>query len=414
MLLSRSITETLKSALTRSPITLLIGARQTGKTTLVKQIAQSGHYSYITFDDLTALAAAQSDPQGFIRALQKPAILDEVQRVPEIFLPLKKMVDEHREPGQFLLTGSANPLLIPRLGDTLVGRIELVKLYPLSQGELIGVREHFIDLLFAREFVVPHSPEISKEELGSRLLTGGYPLVQGVNLEDRNAWFNGYITTMLYREVKDLTNISGLIELPKLLRLLALRTSNLLNVAELSRTLGMPTSTLHRYLALLQTLFLFDPLMPWSSHRGKRLVKAPKISLIDSGLVTYLLGIDLNALLLGSTTVNIGSIVENFVLNELEKQMTWNTTRCTAYHMRNQAGMEVDIILERADGRVVGIEVKASATVTARDFKGLKQLQELLGQQFIRGVVLYSGPSVIPFGDRLFAVPISALWATTQ
>lgn len=408
MFVNRTISKKLRSALARSPITLLTGARQTGKTTLVKHIAKDNNFAYITFDDVSALAAAQSDPQGFISALSKPVILDEVQRAPEIFLPLKKIIDEQREPGQFLLTGSANPLLIPRLGDALVGRMEFVKLYPLSQGELMGVQEHFVDSLFEPTPAFTPAPAITKEDLYTRLLTGGYPLVQNLTLEDRNAWFDGYITTMLYREVKDLANISGIMELPKLLRLLALRAGNLLNTAELSRTLGLAASTLHRYLALLQALFLVDFLLPWSSHRGKRLVKAPKISLIDSGLITYLLGLDLAHI--DSPSINVGGIIENFVVNELEKQLSWQKIPLTMHHLRSQTGVEVDIILENNRGDIVGMEVKSSATVTANDFKGLHYLRELLGHNFVKGIVLYTGSTVIPFGDNLFAVPITALW----
>lgn len=403
----RNIRPKVESALQRSPIVLLTGARQTGKTTLIKQIGKSQDYHYITFDDIRFLSAAQNDPIGFIEGLKKPVILDEVQRIPEIFLAIKQDVDENRQPGRYALTGSANPMLIPRLGDSLAGRMEIFNLFPLSQGELVGRCELFIDKVFSQQLPTPSEPLV-KADLYKKMSIGGYPLVQGVDEIARESWFNSYVTTLLQRDVKDIANIVGLSELPLLLKLLATRAGNLLNVAELSRTSGISTTTLHRYLILLETLFLIDFQLPWSSNLGKRLVKAPKVNLVDSGLLSFLLGIDVEAQHIDGRV--LGPIVENFVVSELRKQITWSQVRVQLFHSRTVTGVEVDILLEDAAGRIVCIEIKNSTTVTAQDFKGLKYMQELVGNKFVQGIVLYMGDQHIPFGSHMHALPMNALW----
>jgi len=329
-----------------------------------------------------------------------------VQRVPELFLTIKKDVDEHRQPGRYALTGSANPLLIPRLGDSLVGRMEIFTLFPLSQGELQNTQDAFIDILFDHK--LPSATPLTKEQLYQKIETGGYPQVQGINYGAREDWFNAYVTMLLQRDVKDLANISGLTELPNLLSLLATRAGNLLNVAELSRTSGLSTSTLHRYLTLLETVFLIEFLQPWSSNLGKRLVKAPKAYMVDTGLLSFLLGFQVNEQVFDA---RIGAILENFVIGELFKQATWSQVRIKIFHARTASGIEVDCILEDRQGRLVGIEIKNSQTVTPQDFKGLKHFAELAGDKFLQGIVLYTGSHHVPFGQNLHALPISTLWA---
>jgi predicted AAA+ superfamily ATPase len=405
----RNIRAHVEKALQRSPVVLLTGARQTGKTTLMKQIGKENEYHYVTFDDIRFLSAAQSDPIGFIEGLKKPVILDEVQRIPEIFLAIKHDVDENRQPGRYALTGSANPMLIPRLGDSLAGRMEIFNLFPLSQGELLGRYELFIDKIFNQD--IPRVSEITtKTDIYTKMNTGGYPVVQNIDAKARESWFNSYVTTLLQRDVKDIANIVGLSELPLLLKLLATRAGTLLNVAELSRTSGISTTTLHRYLVILKALFLIDFQLPWSSNLGKRLVKAPKVNLVDSGILSFLLGIDIAAPHIDGRI--LGPIVENFVVSELCKQITWNQTRVQLFHSRTVTGIEVDILLEDASGRIVCIEIKNSSTVTAQDFKGLKYMQELIGDKFVQGIVLYMGDQHIPFGARMHALPMNTLWGT--
>jgi len=403
----RNLAVKVEKALKRSPVVLITGARQSGKTTLIKSVGQERGYSYVSFDDVRYLSAAKSDPIGFIAGLQKPVILDEVQRMPELFLAIKQDVDEHRIPGRYALTGSANPLLIPRLGDSLAGRMEILELFPLSAGEIVGRQETFIEWLFnddAPKAVIP----IAKQDLYRTIITGGYPSVQTLNQEDRDAWFSGYITTILHRDVQELAQITGLTDLPRLLQLLATRVGNVLNVADISRTSGIATSTLHRYLALLQTVFLVNLQQPWSSNLGKRLIKSPKTYLVDTGLLSFLLDLNLEKAMVNPQPM--GALVENFVQAELLKQATWNNVRMHQYHLRTQTGVEVDIVLEDASGKLVGIEVKNSQTVSASDFKGLMYLQEEAKSIFHRGIVFYSGSEIVPFGPNLYALPMSALW----
>jgi len=407
-MIDRHITSQILAALADTPIVVLTGARQTGKTTLVRALAASAHPArYFSFDDAGVLAAAQADPAGFVAGLDGPVVLDEVQRVPQLFLALKASVDRDRRPGRFLLTGSANVLLLPRLAELLVGRMEVLSLWPLAQSEMAGVGASFVDQVFVDP---PFS--VSSEawpQLLDRILRGGYPEVLGrASAARRQAWFQSYITTLLQRDVRDLANVERLTALPRLLSLLATRAASLLNTSELSRTSGIPLSTLKRYLALFETTFLLQLLPAWSGNLGKRLVKAPKLFLSDTGVLASLLGT--NRGLLERDRTLAGPLLENFVVMELFKHVSWSQVRPRLFHFRTQTGQEVDLVLEDAAGRVVGIEVKASASVSAKDFKGLRTLAEAAGEGFLRGLVLYTGTESIPFGGAFHALPVQALW----
>lgn len=410
----RNITPLLNEALLDTPVVLLNGARQVGKSTLVRSgVVDDPGTRYLTLDDAGVLAAAEADPAGFLSGFEGPVILDEVQRSPGLFPAIKAEVDRGRRPGRFLLTGSANVLLLPKLSESLAGRMEILTLRPLSQGEIEDVEEGFIDAAFS-EAPVPLSEEPEGAvDLIERILRGGYPEVLGRRAEARRrAWFGSYITTILQRDVRDLSNIEGLTELPRLLSLLAARVASLVNYAELSRSASMPQSTLKRYISLLQATFLVQLLPAWSGNLGKRLVRSPKLLVCDTGLISSLQG--LNAGRLDADPTLAGPLLENFVAMELMKQSTWSRTQPRLFHFRTQTGQEVDIVLEDAAGYVVGIEVKAAATVGARDFKGLRALAEATGGRFRRGIVLYTGRSSIPFGNDLYALPVSSLWETPR
>ena len=403
----RNLEPALLEALSDSPVVFLNGARQTGKSTLVRGISKGARY--LTFDDGEVLAAAKGDPRGFLAGLDGPVILDEVQRVPELFLPLKAEVDRDRKPGRFLLTGSANAMVLPRLSDALTGRMEVLTLWPLSQGEIGRRREGLIDLLFDPEAKLPTVAPLSRDALWERVVRGGYPEPLARDQpERRRAWVNSYITTLIERDVRDLSDIDDRTQLPRLLGLLAARAASLLNYAELSRSLGIPQSTLKRYLALLEAVFLAHRVPPWSGILGKRLVKAPKVFLIDTGLAAGLLGADSERLSADGSLS--GPILENFVMAELAKQSWWSRVKPRLYHMRTQTGFEVDFVLEDARGRCVGVEVKAGS-VGPGDFKGLKLFAEALGKRFVRGIVLYGGRETVPFAKDLHALPIQGLWA---
>ncbi|MCK4340573.1 MAG: ATP-binding protein [Phycisphaerae bacterium] len=399
-MLRRNVTPLLLDALADTPVVLLHGARQTGKTTLVRAVAEEEHPArYLTLDDPAVRAAALADPQGFVDQAAGPVVIDEVQRVPELALAIKAAVDQKRRPGRFLLTGSANVLQVPRLSESLAGRMEILTLWPFSQGEIAGVHETFIDTLFAGRFPRLGTVEKKGRPIAERLLKGGYPEARQRKSEQRRrAWFAAYIDTILQRDVRDLANIEGLTALPRLLALLATRASSLLNYADLARSIQIP-----------QTTFLIQLLPPWSSNLGLRLVKSPKLYLSDSGLLVYLLGVDRERL--GADPTQLGHVLENFVVTELRKQAAWSKSRPRLFHYRTQTGREVDIVLEGNGGRIVGLEIKAGLTITSGDFKGLRHLANTVGERFRRGVLLYGGTETLPFGKRLHACPLESVWS---
>lgn len=413
-MIKRHISASLLEALGDNPVVLLHGARQTGKSTLAQWLASNQHPSrYLTLDDAGVLAAAQGDPGGFIAALKEPVVIDEIQRAPELFMAIKAAVDRDRQPGRFLLTGSADVMLLPRLSESLAGRMEILTLWPLSQGEIDGIEESFLDAVFGND--LPTKIRIRQDWSGllARMLRGGYPVVQGRLTEDRQkAWFSSYVSAILQRDVRELASIEGLTLLPRLLSLLAARSTSLLNISDLSRSVAIPQTTLKRYIALLEMTFLIQTLPAWSSNLSKRLVKAPKLILNDTGLMAYLLGLSRERLATEGTLA--GPLLENFVVMELRKQTAWSRTRPQVFHFRTLTGQEVDVVLEDAAGKLVGIEVKASGTVDGKDFRGLRALAELTGRRFQNGVVLYSGSECIPFGPRFHAMPVSSLWETTS
>lgn len=409
-MIQRHITGLVLDALADTPVVLLHGARQTGKSTLAQWVAKEKHKArYMTLDDAGILSAARSDPSGFIHGLEGPVVIDEVQRAPELFPAIKVSVDRDRKPGRFLLTGSANVLLLPRLSESLAGRMEILKLWPLSQGEIEGSKEGLVDALFARALPSLTIAQATRSQISHRLLRGGYPVVQDrLSDERRKAWFGSYITTILQRDIRDLANIEGLTALPRLLSLLAARATSLLNLSELSRSFAVPLTTLKRYMALLETTFLIQTLPPWSSNLSKRLVKTPRLVFGDTGLMSYLLGLSEQRLTEHGNLV--GPLLENFVVMELQKQAAWSRVRPQMFHFRTQTGQEVDIVLEDSTGQLVGVEVKAASTIYTQDFKGLRALAELSSGRFHRGVVLYTGSESIPFGPRLHALPVNTLW----
>jgi uncharacterized protein len=410
-MIRRHISGLLLEALADNPVVLLHGARQTGKSTLAHWVATEEHRArYLTLDDAGVLAAAKGDPAGFIAGLEGAVVLDEVQRAPELFLAIKAAVDRDRSPGRFLLTGSADVMLLPDLSESLAGRMEVLTLWPLSQGETEEVKEGFIDAVFSDALPQKMKSQENISALLGRVLRGGYPVVHARTSEERQkAWFGSYLTTILQRDVRDLANIEGLTQLPRLLSLLAARATSLLNLSELSRSIAIPQTTLKRYMALLETTFLVRTLPAWSGNLGKRLVKAPKLLLSDTGLMSSLL--DLNRTRVAKDTNLLGPLLENFAVMELEKQRAWSRAQPRLFHFRTQTGQEVDLILEDSAGHLVGVEVKAGATVNTQDFKGLRAFAEMTGRRFRRGVVLYTGTESIPFGPRLHALPIGALWS---
>ncbi len=407
---TRHITPLLQEALADTPVVLLNGARQTGKSTLVQALAASEGRRYFTLDDHATLAAATGDPAGFIAGINGAVALDEVQRAPALFLAIKAAVDRDRKPGRFLLTGSANVMLLPDIADSLAGRMEVLSLWPLSSAELAGdAVTNLADWLFNGELDAMPIPPCERAPLIDKLVAGGFPeAVTRSSARRRTAWFDNYLQAILYRDVRELARVEQLTEIPNLLQLLANRSANLLNFAELSRTSNLTQTTLKRYFTLLEMLFLVYRLPSWERNPGKRLVKAPKVFAPDTGLLTHLANWTEGRM--GIESGLPGGLVETFVLGELLKHLAFSQQRLTLWHYRTQNNIEVDFILEDRAGNITGIEVKASATLDSKAFKGLRHLQETEPTLFQRGIVLYSGRELVPFGEKLFAVPLSMWW----
>jgi predicted AAA+ superfamily ATPase len=407
---TRGLQAKVVAALADTPVVLINGPRQSGKTTLAQAVAAGRPDAvYRTLDDAATLAAAAADPAGFVRQDTAMLVVDEVQHVPELFRAMKLEVDRDRRPGRFLLTGSANVLLLPKLSESLAGRMEILTLEPLAQAEVAGGNTDLIQRLFAGKDLPGKAWPSGDSSLVRRIVAGGYP--EAMTRRDpvrRDAWFGAYVTAILQRDVRDLAHIEGLTEMPRLLALLAARTAGLLNVAELSRDAGIPHNTLKRYLTLLQTTFLVRLLPAWSRNLGKRLTKAPKLHLNDTGLACHLLQTDTDRL--AGHPAHWGRLVETFVLNELLRHATWSPFQVRASHFRAATGQEVDLVLEDTQGRILGVEVKASATLRGDDLNGLKTLAALSGDTWAGGAIFYGGDTPLPFGPGLRACPIASLW----
>lgn len=412
-MIERFVKNIIDAYLTTFRVVMVVGARQAGKSTLVQQIAQEKGFIYRTFDDAIELSNAAVDPQSYIDYIAKPVVIDEVQRLPEVLLPIKRDVDTHTDKGRYFLTGSANVMQLPTVADSLAGRMGVIQMFPLAQAEIEGVQNTFVDMLFSDALPLYHYQPISQTEVVQRLLQGGYPEVGSLAEAHRQLWFDSYTNTLIQRDVRDVAKIEGITEIPRLLTLIALRTSTLLNTASLSRDIDMPTTTLRRYLSLLETIHLVDILPSWQRNFGKRLVKSPKVSLTDTGIIAALMGIDAEYLERNRTF--LGQMLESFALAELRKLASWSThhSRLSFYHYRSSSQREVDILLELANRSLVGIEVKLSQSISLKDFAGLVELRDTI-DHFHRGIVLYHGTEIRTFADKLYAVPLQALWQKPQ
>jgi predicted AAA+ superfamily ATPase len=412
--IDRFIEKRVINSLGSFPVVYIAGPRQSGKTTLAQHIANTRHKAtYITFDDIQMRSAAQRDPEAFLRSLKGPSVLDEVQMVPEIYRPLKIIVDENRDSkdggrGKFLLTGSASIMALPQLSDALVGRMALHTLLPLSAQEVQKDNgDDFISKAFSK---IWNFDQVAKQDIIQIMLESSFPEL--FTLKDhslRYEWCNGYINTILQRDVRALTEVEKLGALPNMLRLLATRTGGLLNESSLSADVELNHITSKKYRLLLEGLFLTMTVPAWANNLGKRLIKAPKVYINDINLICYLLNANLNDLPQEDPKL-FGHILENFVAIELSKQLTFSQTHATLYHFRTTSNQEIDFILEGPQNHVVGIEVKSNSKVTNRDFRHLEALKLDIGKKFQRGFVLYNGNDIVPFGEDMWAIPIATLW----
>ncbi len=395
-------------ALADSPVALIHGPRQSGKTTLARMVGEKAGYAYLSFDDAATRSAALEDPVGFIANLPAKAILDEVQHLPQLFASIKTAVDRDRRPGRLMLTGSANVLLLPKLSDSLAGRMEIIRLHPLSQAEIARKEPVFLDRLFGDGFKMRQNEPLGRD-LIERLLAGGFPpALERATAPRRVSWHLSYLESIIQRDIRDTTRIAALDVLPKLLEAAAAQTATLFNATELAAPFALSRTTIRDYLSLLERVFLIERLPPWHSNRLSRLVKTPKLHFGDTGLAASLLGTGSTALTQDRT--GLGRLLETFVFQELRAQASWREQPIRFHHFRDRDGVEVDIVLEQGAHAVAGVEVKAGATVTSSSFSGLRKLAQAAGRKFARGVVLYDGEQTLPFGERLQAVPIRRLW----
>jgi len=415
--LSRKMMSKISDALQVSPIVFVNGPRQAGKSTLVQALAKKISHKkspieYLSFDKPVQMAAAASEPEAFLASREGMLIIDEVQMVPEIFRALKIVVDNLRRThkltanGRFLLTGSANIMALPKLSDALVGRMSVMTLYPFCVAESLSTKSNALDRMMDQNLSGLKDLGIS---LVDAIKLGTFPEISSMKAKERSIWFDGYLTTILQRDVRMLAELEKISLLPSLLRLLATRAGNLINDADIARSIGLNAVTGKVYRTILQMMFLTVDIPPWFRNIGKRLVKSPKGYLTDSLLLCHMLGVNVEDLRRKNPEL-YGHVVENFVATEILKQLTFNQSKAQLFHFRTADGTEVDFVLEKPDGSILGIEVKTSELVTAKDFKGLNMLESIAQDNFIGGIVLYSGKEVVPFGKKRWAVPFHILW----
>ncbi len=398
----------IQAAMQDTPVVMIAGPRQCGKTTLAKQLINSD-WTYITFDDLTQLQSAQHDPVGFIQHLSSShTVLDEIQRAPELFLSIKQSVDEQRTPGRFLLTGSANVLLMPQVADSLAGRAEVILLLPLSECEIRGVVPNFLPQILQGK--APTTSEVRlRNALIGKIIAGGFPEpLSRPSLARRNVWYQQYLNSLIQKDLKDISHIEHSGALTQFLRLLAEQVGQITNYSELAAKIGLSRQTMVRYFNWLERLYLVENLPAWHRNRHKRLIKSPKVHFIDTGLLCSLRQITPTQL--AENPHLFGHCLESYVFCELKKQASWLTEPLYFFHYRDKDKVEVDFVLQKGNGQIIGIEVKAGATLNPSSFQGLARLKESAGDDFLMGILLYDGDHTAAFGDQLYAVPIGAIW----
>ncbi|MDH2425042.1 ATP-binding protein [Sphaerisporangium sp. TRM90804] len=407
-MLPRHAGEAVSTALNDTRVVLVNGARQSGKSTLVRLLAKDRAAEWRNLDTAVVRQAALADPAGFV-AFPGLMVVDEIQRVPDLLLAIKEQVDADPSPGRYLLTGSARVLGLRALPDALPGRVETVELWPFSQGEIDGTPDRLVDALFTEGENLRHTSSVTRAQYAERVVRGGFPeAVARSNPRRRERFFDSYVADLIARDVSQLSEIERTSEMRALLRMLAARSGQLLVANALSDGVGLSARTVHRYLALLEEVFLTKRIPAWSRNVSSRAISTPKFAFVDSGVAANLLGADARSLVRPDGL--FGPLLEGFVLMELARQLTWSEERAELFHYRTKEKVEVDAVLENRRGRVVGIEVKASSTVRPDDFRGLRHLADRLGDDFLVGVVLYTGTQTLPFGPRLRAMPVSALW----
>ncbi len=362
-----------------------------------------------SLDNAYARQAAGDQPADFVLS-DKLLIIDEVQRDPELLLSIKETVDADPRPGRFLLTGSARILGLRTLPDTLVGRMETIELWPLSQGEIDGAPDGFVDAIFHHGPQLKHRSEEDRKGYVERVARGGYPDALVREGKRRTRFLRSYVSDLINRDVIQLAAISQADEMRALVTMLADRSGQLIVPANIAADLDISRWTVGRYLALLREVFLIKRIPAWRKRVGSRAVSTAKTAFVDSGVATSLLNLDTKAL--SEVGGPLGPLLEGFVMMEIARQLTWCEQEVEMYHYRTRDKVEVDIVLENARGQVVALEIKAGSTVRGDDFRGLRHLEERLGEKFLVGAVLHTSQETMSFGPKMRAIPIAAIWET--
>lgn len=408
-LIPRASRTLLVEALGDTRVVLLLGARQVGKSTLAEAIVGSDHPAgSVNLDTQAPREAANSDPEGFIAGLERPVLIDEVQRGgADLLLAIKSAVDKDNTPGQFFLTGSANVLASRKVLDALTGRVEIVTLWPLAQSEIEGTRGNFVDSLFTGAPPQVEGAPVGREALVGRLAAGGYPEARLRADRARTRWFTSYLESTLGRDLDDISDAHKLKEMPRLLRLLATRAANIVVPANISNDIALDRGTVEAYIGLLEAVFLVKRLPAWTPGIGNRELRHSKIYLVDTGLALHLVGANEDRL--ENDDQVTGKALENFVAMEILRHAEWSTRAPKLFHYRRERE-EIDLVIEDRAGDIACVEVKASASIQSRDWRALGRLRDARGKAFRCGALLYAGENTVPLSDRIFAVPISGLW----
>lgn len=408
--IERRIRPQVLEALADTRVVMVMGARQVGKSTLCESIAAGEHPAEaVSFDDDAPREAALEDPAGFLAGLERPVFVDEIQRAPGLILAIKRVVDRDKRPGQFLLSGSANLLSSRRVQEALTGRIELLHLSPFAQSEIEGAAGNIVDALFAAAPPRVAGASIGREAFAATVAAGGYPDARLRDEARRDRWFSSYLRTTFERDLRAIADLHKEHEMGRLLALLATRSGSLLSYANIADSLDLDAKTVKTYVGALEAIFLVRTVPSWRPGFLQRVLHAPKVYIADSGLLCHLLGASQQRIAADARVT--GSALETFVAMEVIKHASFSALDPRVYHYRDQRGGEVDLVLEDRAGRVVAIEVKTKASLSQSDSRGLAKLRQAAGERFIAGAVVHTGEQTVPLGDRLWAIPLSGLWA---
>jgi len=412
-LIKRNVESIVLETLQDTPVTIIQGARQVGKSTLAKMVATGIRHKSVTMDSDEILAAASENPFEFVSQFTEGTlIIDEVQKCPVLLNAIKQSVDMDRRPGRFLLTGSADIHNVKGAKESLAGRAETVLLEPFSVGEKMKIKEDFITSLAGGDILSRFNgiKPASRAKYAELIAEGGYPEANKREGKRRSAYFRNYLTRVLDHDAEEMSGLAHLERLSKLYNVLAGETSKIFIKANASRLVGIPESSISGYILLLENLCLLNMLPSWGNNYSRRAISKPKITIPDTGLVCAVNGINSDFIGRIENGNQLGPLLETFVINEIGKQRTWSATDYSIFHYRDRDNKEVDLVVELTNGQIITIEVKAASSFSQKDFAGMKMIRDKVGTRFLCGIVLYTGNEVQPFGDRLFVAPISAIW----